>query len=228
MLEMYLKLHAARTVSTEPRGKLHGKLGRDEILAAGAHAGKLHPMGHEMVLAEDGDERAIKSLLAWAAGVLPELAEDLIAVALERPTSRQLTSLIKNHDPRYDRARRQAAKLNALATHAEKKGQITEAERYRQQARQVLADADAHSRRTIISTGKCPRCRGTGQAIRAVVGTCPACNGAGAVLPTMAHIKQRYGAEVASQFTRAVTALQVAQGEWIRAFRAQINREKEA
>lgn len=228
MLEIYLDLHSARTVSFDARGRSHKSLSRDEILGAGAKAARLHPLGHFMILADDGDEHAIKELAKWAETLLPELCSDVVAAALGRPTTGQLNHMIRNHHPRYDRARRKAAILTAGAIHADKSGKPEEAERQRKSAAHILAVADAQCKAEILSSGKCPRCRGTGVMMRDKVTPCPACGGSGSVVPQLGFVLRKYGAEVSNRFTHMVDELQMAKSDWLQAFSAQISREKEA
>ena len=228
MLELYLKLHESRTVNYDPRGRHHSKIGREEVLAAGGKAAHQHPLGHYMVLADDGDEHAIKELANWAKSLLPELHEDVIAVALGRPTTKQLHYLIHNHHPRYDRARRKAVILTATAKHLDKTNKTAEAAQKRQEAEQLLARESAHCKAEILSSGKCPRCRGTGVMTRNKVTKCHACEGSGNVVPQLGFILRKYGADVSAQATHLIDELQAAKSDWLQAFYAQISREKEA
>lgn len=228
MLELYMRLFEARSVNFESRGRSHKSLSRDEILSAGAKAARRHPLGHFMILADDGDEHAIKELAKWAETLLPELCSDVVAAALGRPTNGQLNHMIRNHHPRYDRARRKAAILTAVAVHADKIGKPEEAERQRQSAAHALAVADAQCKAEILSSGKCPRCRGTGVMMRDKVTPCPACAGSGSVIPQLGFVMRKHGAEVSSRFTHMIDELQMARSDWLQVFYAQISREKES
>lgn len=223
--ELYLSLYEPRTVSLLPRGSTHG-IGREEILGAAAAAKAKHPLGDRMVLAEMGDQHSITELADWAKGILPDLYQEVVAVALGRPLPEQLESLIKV-SPRYVREYARARKLRAESTHQHKCGHHHNGDKLELEADAVQYAAHEHCKRKILSSGKCPRCNGTGRMERKDE-PCPICHGTSNVLPTVKGILQKHGPEIYSQFVRLVDIMQMDKSDWMRLFARQVGEERAA
>ena len=225
MLELYMRLFEARSVNFESRGSVHG-IGLDEVLGAAAVATKKHPLGNRVVLAEMGDQHSITELDSWAATIIGGLSQKLVAVVMGRPLPTQLDKMVFA-SPRYDRARRKAKEHHVLAEHYAKKGDEEEAARHKYLAKKITDEAREHVTNSILTSGKCPKCRGTGITERKGQ-QCPVCNGTGGVIPDMREIQKEYGDERYAQFTKLADNMNVERNEWVNAFMKQINKEKAA
>ena len=225
MLELYLKLYEARSVNFESHGSVHG-IGRDEILESATMATSRHPLGHRMVMAEAGDQHAIKALAEWAKSIVGNLSQDVVAVALGRPLPEQLVTLAKA-SPRYDRERRRSAEIKAKAKHLRNLGKSHDAKEKDLLADGILQAAMERCKKEILTSGRCPKCRGTGVMERKS-DQCPICNGTGKTLTDASSIQKKYGNEMYRQFIHLVDLMQIDKSEWIRAFMAQVNAEKVA
>lgn len=225
MLELYMKLFEARSVNFEAKGGGSG-IGRDEVLGAAAAATQQHPLGNRMVLAEMGDQHSLSELDSWAATVIGGLSKKLVAVVMGRPLPTQLDKMIYA-SPRYDLARRKARVYHEKADHAAKKGDEEEVSRCKHLAKKLTDEARAHVIENIMTSGKCPKCRGTGITERKGQ-QCPVCNGTGGVIPDMREIQKEYGDERYAQFTKLADNMNVERNEWVNAFMKQINKEKAA
>ena len=225
MLELYMRLFEAMSVNFEARGNGAG-IGREEILGAAAIATKAHPIGNRIVLAEMGDQHSITELDSWAATIIGGLSQKLVAVVMGRPLPTQLDKMIYA-SPRYDRARRKAKEHHILAEHYAKKGDEEEVARHKYLAKKITDEAREHVTNNIMTSGKCPKCRGTGVTERKGQ-QCPVCNGTGGVIPDMREIQKEYGDERYNQFVKLADTMQVERNEWVNAFMKQINKEKAA
>ena len=225
MLELYMRLFEARSVNFESRGSVHG-IGRDEVLGAAAVATKAHPVGNLIVLAEMGDAHSLTELDSWASTIIPGLSDKVVSVVMGRPLPAQLEKLVYA-SPRYDRARRKAREYHVLADHHAKKGDAAGVARYKQLAKDITDKEKAKVIESILTSGKCPKCRGTGVTERKNQ-QCPICNGTGGTLPDVREISKSHGAEVYHAFVRLVGTMQVDRSEWINEFMRQIIREKAA
>ena len=225
MLELYMRLFESPSVNFESRGSIHG-IGRDEVLGAAAVATKKHPLGNRVVLAEMGDQHSINEIDRWAATIIPGLSGALVAVVMGRPLPGQLDKMVYA-SPRYDRARRKARVYHEKADHAEKKGDEEEVSRCKRLAKKLTDEARAHVIEKIMTSGKCPKCRGTGVTERKGQ-QCPVCNGTGGVIPDMREIQRSSGDERYKQFVKLADNMQVERSEWINVFMRQIQRERAA
>ena len=225
MLELYMRLFEARSVNFEDRGSVHG-IGRDEILGAAAAATQQHPLGNRMVLAEMGDQYSLSVLDGWAAAVIGGLSQKLVAVVMGRPLPTQLDKMVFA-SPRYDRARRKAKEHHVLAEHYAKKGDEEEAARHKGLAKKITDEAREHVANSILTSGKCPKCRGTGVTERKG-DQCPVCNGTGGVIPDTREIQREHGDERYRQFLKLADTMQVDRNEWVNAFMQQIFKERAA
>lgn len=225
MLELYMRLFESPSVNFESRGSIHG-IGRDEVLGAAAVATKKHPLGNRVVLAEMGDQHSITELDSWAATVIGGLSKKLVAVVMGRPLPTQLDKMVFA-SPRYDRARRKAKEHHVLAEHYAKKGDEEEAARHKGLAKKITDEAREHVINSIMTSGKCPKCRGTGVTERKG-DQCPVCNGTGGTLPDVREISKSHGAEVYHTFVRLVDTIQIDRNEWVNVFMRQITKEKAA
>ena len=225
MFEIYMRLFEAPSVNFQPRGNSHG-VGRDEILGAASIASKKHPLGNRVVLAEMGDAHSLTELDNWASAIIPGLSEKVVTVVMGRPLPEQLEKLVYA-SPRYDRARRKAREYHVLAEHHAKKGDTAEVARYKQLAKDITDKEKAKVIESILTSGKCPKCRGTGVTERKSQ-QCQVCNGTGGTLPDVREISKSHGAEVYYKFVRLVYTMQVDRNEWVNEFMRQINREKAA
>lgn len=225
MIEMYLRLYEAKSSSYLPRGRAHG-VGREEILGAAAIANSRHPLGDRMVLAEMGDQHSITQLAEWAKGILPELYEEVVMIALGRPLPDQIQGLIEI-DPRYVRAQRKGQILRCEAAKLQRSGKKHEATNKELLASSTEQAAYDHCKRDLFATGKCPKCHGTGVTERKG-NPCPVCGGTGKVVPTMKGILRKHGAEVYQQFLHLTDVMQIDKNEWIRLFMKKIGEEMAA
>ena len=225
MLELYMRLFEARSVNFESRGSVHG-IGLDEVLGAAAVATKKHPLGNRVVLAEMGDQHSITELDRWAATIIGGLSQKLVAVVMGRPLPTQLDKMVYA-SPRYDRARRKAKEHHVLAEHYAKKGDEEEAARHKYLAKKLTDDAREHVTKGILTSGKCPKCRGTGVTERKG-DQCPVCNGTGGVIPDMREIQREHGDERYRQFVKLADIMQIDRTEWVNSFMRQIIKERAA
>ena len=225
MLELYMRLFESPSVNFESRGSIHG-IGRDEVLGAAAVATKKHPLGNRVVLAEMGDQHSITELDRWAATIIGGLSQKLVAVVMGRPLPTQLDKMVYA-SPRYDRARRKAKEHHVLAEHYAKKGDEEEAARHKYLAKKITDEAREHVANSILTSGKCPKCRGTGVTERNG-DQCPVCNGTGGVIPDTREIQRSSGDERYKQFVKLADNMQVERSEWINVFMRQIQRERAA
>ena len=225
MLELYMRLFEARSVNFVSSGGGSG-VGHDEVLGAAALATNKHPLGNRVVLAEMGDQHSINELDRWAATIVPSLSGALVSVVMGRPLPGQLEKLVYA-SPRYARARRKAREYHVLAEHHAKKCDVAEVTRYKQLAKDITDKEKAKVIESILTSGKCPKCRGTGVTERKNH-QCPACYGRGGVIPDITEINKTHGAETGALFARLVETLQIARSEWVKEFMRQINRERAA
>ena len=225
MLELYMRLFESQSVNFESRGSAHG-IGRDEILGAAAVATKQYPLGNRVVLAEMGDQHSITELDRWASIIIPGLSDKVVSVVMGRPLPAQLEKMVYA-SPRYDRARRKAREYHVMAEHHAKKGDTAEVARYKQLAKDITDKEKAKVIESILTSGKCPKCRGTGVTERKNQ-QCQVCNGTGGTLPDMREISKSHGAEVYHTFVRLVDTMQVDRNEWCNVFIRQISKEKAA
>ena len=225
MLELYMRLFESPSVNFESRGSIHG-IGRDEVLGAAAVATKKHHLGNRVVLAEMGDQHSLSELDNWAATIIGGLSQKLVAVVMGRPLPTQLDKMVYA-SPRYDRARRKAKEHHVLAEHYAKKGDEDEAARHKYLAKKLTDDAREHVTKGILTSGKCPKCRGTGVTERKG-DQCPVCNGTGGVIPDMREIQREHGDERYRQFVKLADTMQVDRNEWVNSFMQQIFKERAA
>ena len=116
---------------------------------------------------------------------------------------------------------------HVLAEHYAKKGDEEEAARHKGLAKKITDEAREHVINSIMTSGKCPKCRGTGVAQRKG-DQCPVCNGSGGVIPDMREIQRSSGDERYKQFVKLADNMQVERSEWINVFMRQIQRERAA
>ena len=225
MLELYMRLFESPSVNFESRGSIHG-IGRDEVLGAAAVATKKHPLGNRVVLAEMGDQHSLLELDSLASTIIGGLSQKLVAVVMGRPLPTQLDKMVYA-SPRYDRARRKAKEHHVLAEHYAKKGDEEEVAKHKYLAKKITDEAREHVTNSILTSGKCPKCRGTGVTERKGQ-QCPVCNGTGGVIPDMREIQRSSGDERYKQFVKLADNMQVERSEWIKVFMRQIQRERAA
>lgn len=225
MLELYMRLFEARSVNFVATGSGSG-IGHDEVLGAAALATNKHPLGNRVVLAEMGDQHSINELDRWAATIIPGLSGALVSVVMGRPLPTQLDKMVYA-SPRYDRARRKAKEHHVLAEHYAKKGDEEEAARHKYLAKKITDEAREHVANSILTSGKCPKCRGTGVTERKG-DQCPVCNGTGGVIPDTREIQREHGDERYRQFVKLADTMQVDRNEWVNAFMQQIFKERAA
>ena len=225
MLVLYMHLFEARSVNFESRGSIHG-IGRDEVLGAAAAATKRHPLGNRVILAEMGDAHSLSELDRWAATIIGGLSQKLVAVVMGRPLPTQLDKMVYA-SPRYDRARRKAKEHHVLAEHYAKKGDEEEAAKHKYLAKKITDEARDHVANSILTSGKCPKCRGAGVTERKSE-QCPACNGTGVVIPDTREIQREHGDERYRQFVKLADTMQIDRNEWVNSFMRQIFKERAA
>ena len=225
MLEMYLRLCEARAISymAIPNS---GLLSRDSVINAATVAKHRHPLGDRMILAEMGDQHSITELADWAKGILPALHQEVVMVALGHPLQDQLEYLIKV-SPRYVRAIKKARALQSEAAHEHRLGNHHRAGELELEADRMTQVEHEHSKASILSNGRCPRCRGTGRMDRKNE-SCPICGGSGTVIPSLKVVLEKHGQEVYAQFIHLVDVMQIDKSDWLRLFRRQIAAEKAA
>ncbi len=225
MLELYMRLFDPRSVNFVDTGSGSG-IGRDEVLGAAAVATKKHPLGNRVVLAEMGDQHSITALSEWARPIIGVLGDRLVTVVMGRPLPEQLEQLSKT-SYRYDRARRSAKKHRELAENHAKKGEDKEAEKFNALANNVIEKENERTKEWIMTTGKCPRCKGTGHSERKSI-DCPVCKGQGYINPDLSEIRSGWGEDAYNRFSRLVEVMQIERQEWVNEFMRQIQRERAA
>jgi len=213
VLEFYLKLHNAKGISfVQQHGSTH-QIDREDVLGAAVLAAKKHPLGHAVFLACNGDESYIRQLIEWARGILPELAEEVVMVSLERPLPRHIQSLVMQ-SPRYIRERRRAGKLMVEARQLERQNQFEAAADKRARAVWIKNAAFERVQHDIMTSGRCPLCSGTGLKERKSE-PCSLCHGSGKIIPGLDGIARKYP-EQYRMFRHVVEVLQGEMGEWCR------------
>lgn len=212
ILEFYLKLHNAKGISfVQQHGSTH-QIDREDVLGAAVLAAKKHPLGHAVFLASNGDESYIRQLIEWARSILPELAEEIVMVALERPLPGHISNLVMQ-SPRYIRERRRAGKLMVEAKQLERQHHPEAATEKRAQADWIRNAAFERVQHDIMATGRCPLCSGTGLLARKQE-QCSLCHGSGKTIPTLDGISRKYPGQY-QMFRHVVEVLQGEMGEWI-------------
>ncbi len=222
MLELYMQLFEARSVNFQARGSAGG-IGRDEILGAAAIATKKFPIGNRIVLAEMGDEHSINVLACIARINYPSLMQEMVAAVMDRPLPGQIDSLVRR-SARYKRENNRARELKKIAIHLAKTGKPDKAAGKEFEAEKVLESARNHVIKDIMTTGKCPACRGAGVRERKH-DQCAYCLGRGNVHTDMSELKTKLSPDDFKRFTAAVDAMRVERQEWINVFMKQITKE---
>ncbi|MBM7455190.1 putative phage protein [Oceanisphaera litoralis] len=210
-----------------------GLMSREQVVGAlGAVSGR-HPLGWLAAQAEHGGESSTLAqltahlrtrLTAHSAhcATLPELT---LAIYLRRPLPEQLRSLVAKH-PRWDRERRRAAKLKVLITKEKEKGGEAEAARLQATHDEILTAARVRCEQEIMTTGRCPKCAGTGKMLRKG-GDCAVCNGTGKVVPDMGIIERMAGVAAVRAVHQALDELESAATTFKRALRKRLEGERE-
>ena len=99
MLEMILRLFEAKAISLEAMaGRRSGSIGRDEYVAAMLHGARAHPIGWQLILAENGHDSGLDALMEYLSRAIsiPDAAKQALLVLLGRPLPAQIESLVAN------------------------------------------------------------------------------------------------------------------------------------
>ncbi|AUY11152.1 hypothetical protein [Aeromonas sp. ASNIH2] len=201
-IELLIKLHAPKAVSIEAESQRAGRsaeaVGREEVLAALAHADRLHPVGVMVLRARHlGDGVALRQLV----GSYPPSA--VMSAAELRSDPERLLRLYKRHHPYGRREAKRARELELLGDH----------------------DNAARVRALIVSRcerdtqgGHCPACSGTGELTKPKPHACPHCHAGYISAPALATDAERNAAQ----------ELQYCYSDAVRAFHQYLDKAKAA
>lgn len=201
-IELLIKLHAPKAVSIEAESQRAGRsadgMGREEVLAALAHAERLHPVGVMVLRARHlSDGVALRQLV----GNYPPCA--VMSAAELRSDPERLLRLYKRHHPYGRREAKRARELELLGDH----------------------DNAARVRALIVSRcerdtqgGRCPACSGTGELTKPKPHACPHCHAGYISAPALATDAERSAAQ----------ELQHCYGDAVRAYHQYLDRAKAA
>ncbi|MFR9719892.1 TIGR02642 family protein [Aeromonas diversa] len=202
-------------------------LRRDEILGALQIAAQGRQMGLHYLLADTMmDVGGLAALVEHFTTRLGAVATPYaIGILLRRPAPEQMERLINAH-PHYDKERRRAAILMERAKRAHRAGNELEYRRLSGERDGVLSSARERCTTEIITTGRCPKCQGTGIRPRAGDG-CPMCHGSGHAVPHRELITRILGEAVRQRIEQEVDEV-LAQASEIASEVARQVREMEA
>ena len=201
-IELLIKLHAPRAASIEAESQRAGRspegTSREEVLAALAHADRLHPVGVMVLRARHlSDGLAVRQLVES----YPPSA--VMSAAGLQGDSERLLRLYKHHHPYGRREAQRARELELLADH----------------------DSAARVRALILSRcerdtqgGRCPVCSGTGELTKPKPHVCPHCHAGYISAPPVATDEER----------RAAQELQYCYSDAVRAFHQHLDKAKAA
>lgn len=201
-IELLIKLHGPKAVSIEAESQRSGRspdsVGREEVLAALAHAENIHPIGVKVLRARHlSDGTALRQLVTG----YPVSA--VMSVAELNGDSERLLRLYKRHHP-Y--GRREAKRAREL---------------------ELLGDTDnaARVRALIVSRcerdtqgGRCPACSGTGELTKPKPHACPHCHAGYIAAPALTTDAERNAAQ----------ELQYCYADAVRAFHQYLDKAKAA
>ena len=178
-IELLIKLHAPKAVSIEAESQRAGRspegASREEVLAALAHADRLHPVGVMVLRARHlGDGVALRQLV----GSYPPSA--VMSAAELRSDPERLLRLYKRHHP-Y--GRREARRVREL----ELQGDYDNAARVRAL---ILSRCERDTQ-----GGRCPACSGTGELTKPKPHTCLHCHAGYISAPELASDAERSAAQ---------------------------------
>ncbi|SIR39585.1 uncharacterized phage protein [Aeromonas sp. RU39B] len=159
-IEFLIKIHAPKAVSAEADSQRLTKscdgIGRDEALAALAHAERAHPIGVAVLRARHlGDMIALRKLIA----AYPPRAVLSMAGMLCEPE--RMLRLYKRHHPYGRREAKRARELELQGDH--------------DNAARVRALIEMRCQRD-TEGGRCPACSGTGELTKPKPHACPNCH----------------------------------------------------
>lgn len=231
MMAMVMGMFEARSMRLGHTGG-YGLISREQVVGALGVVSGHHPLGWLAAQAEhSGELTALAQLTAHLRTRLSahtahcaNLPEMTLAVYLRRPLPEQLHSLVAKH-PRWDRERRRAAKLKVLICREKEKGEEAEAARLQATHDEILTAARARCEQEIMTTGRCPKCAGTGKMLRKG-GECAVCNGTGKVVPDMDIIERHAGLAAVSAVHDALDELGSATSAFMRAMRERMEGER--
>lgn len=201
-IELLIKLHSPKAVSIEAESQRSGRspdsVGREEVLAALAHAEHLHPVGVMVLRARHlSDGLAVRQLVES----YPPSA--VMSAAGLQGDSERLLRLYKRHHPYGRREAQRARELELLGDH----------------------DNAARVRALILSRcerdthgGRCPACSGTGELTKPKPHTCPHCHAGYISAPPLATDAERSAAQ----------ELQYCYSDAVRAFHQHLDKAKAA
>lgn len=203
-VELALRLFSPRGSLTGAVRGAAGPIGREEILGALQAAAKERALGFHYLMADHlMDEASLSALLNHFNGQLgKDAAVYAMALLLRRPMPEQLDRLINAH-PYYEAERRRASVLMERAKRAHRAGNELEYRRLKGERDGVLSSARERCATEIITTGRCPKCQGTGHRVK-VGDQCPMCLGSGRSVPTQRFIVERFGADISGHMERTV------------------------
>ena len=190
-IELLIKLHAPRAASIEAESQRAGRspegTSREEVLAALAHADRLHPVGVMVLRARHlGDGVSLRQLV----GSYPPSAV-MSVTGLQRDSER-LLRLYKRYHPYGRSEAKRARELELLGDHEN-------AVRVRAL---ILSRCELDTQ-----GGRCPACSGTGELTKPKPHTCPHCHAGYISAPALASDAERSAAqELQYCYTDAVRA----------------------
>ena len=229
MLEMILRLFEAKAISLETMaGRRSGSVGRDEYVAAMSHGARTHPIGWQLILAENGHDSGLAVLMEYLSRAIPNhgAAKQALLVLLGRPLPAQIDSLVAK-SPYYISERRRASIVMERAKRAHRMGRDHEYINLRIENDAILRAAKERVGREIMETGRCPACHGTGRRERKQ-DECPVCQGAGVIYPAAELIGREYGPEIMTRVNQVIDAILIDKSECLQVMASRVREEKGA
>ena len=230
MIEMIMRLFEARAASIETAvGRSTGALTRDEFIAAAAAGCRSHPIGwHLLMLDETQDEASAAILIEYLVRACgsEDVARAALAIIMRRPLPAQLDGLIYK-SPYYMAERRRASVIMEQAKRAHRVGDNARYVNLKGQRDAIMRSARDRVADEILQSGRCPKCRGTGQMERKHE-ECRVCNGTGSVVPDINLVGRQLGPNAQALVSRIVDCVQIDRSECVNVIARRINAERDA
>lgn len=229
MLEMILRLFEAKAISLEAMaGRRSGSIGRDEYVAAMLHGARVHPIGWQLILAENGHDSGLAVLMAYLSRAIPNqsAAKMTLLVLLGRPLPAQIESLICK-SPYWRAERNRAAIVMERAKRAHRAGRDHEYLSLRIEHDAILTAARERIGREIMEAGRCPACHGTGRRERKQ-DECHVCQGAGVIYPAAELIGREHGQEIMTRARQVIDSILIDKSECLQVMASRVREEKGA
>lgn len=195
VIELLARMHEPRCVSAEVAGRGMSVLGKDQILAAFAHAEHKFCFGYQLLMAKYlRDETARDFLREYASAwgeqfALSDTAVKAVQYVVDMVTDVPLPAQqkrIRSLHRRYMRSQfaftRTIEQANELA--------MAQGEGINSKEARALRISKVNE---VRRSNRCPRCNGTGEIGRMQKTPCPECEGTGRLRATLWHLIQSLG-----------------------------------